>query len=74
MSTLRLGFSGSRKVLGKFAILVGTAMLLQGCGTDMGPAPDQTVKNNPPAPEKEPVVKAPAGGGTLKVMDIKKRH
>lgn len=74
MTTPRLDVPGSRKFLGKFAILAVTAALLQGCGADMGPAPDQAAKNSPPAPDKEPVVKAPAGGGTLKVMDIKKRH
>ncbi len=74
MTIPRLGVPGSWKVFRKFAILAVTAVLLQGCGSDMGPAPDETAKNNPPAPEKEPVVKSRAGGGTLKVMDIKKRH
>lgn len=74
MTIPRLGVTGRWKVLPKFAIFAVTAVLLQGCGSDMGPAPDQTAKNSPPAPGKEPVVKAPAGGGTLKVMDIKKRH
>ncbi|MHB1558492.1 MAG: hypothetical protein ACYC61_13615 [Isosphaeraceae bacterium] len=74
MTISRLGVPRSGKVFGKFAILAVTTVLLQGCGSDMGPAPDQTAKNSPPAPVKEPVVKSPAGGGTLKVMDIKKRH
>ena len=70
----RIGAPDDRELFRKFATLAVAAVLVQGCGSDVGPPPDQTAKNSPPAPAKEPVVKAPGGGGTLKVMDIKKRN
>jgi hypothetical protein len=71
MTIPRLVRSGLLTTPLKLAVLA--AVLLPGCGADTGPPPDETAKNNPPSPAKEPVVKAQGRGGTLKVMDIKKR-
>ncbi len=54
----------SGAILLTFASLIG-----QGCGgPDMGPPPDQTVKNNPPDPTKDSSLKTSRGpgGGTMK--------
>jgi hypothetical protein len=73
MTNPRLGLAGLLSNSTKVAAIVVSALLFQGCSSDMGPPPDQTAKNNPPVPAKEPTVKAPGGRGVLKVMDIKKR-
>jgi hypothetical protein len=72
MTLPRLGLSGCSSSLKKVALVAAAAVIFQGCGPDMGPPPDQTAKNNPPVPEKQPTVKAP-GGGTLKFKDFKHR-
>jgi hypothetical protein len=53
------------------AVAVGF-LVCQGCNSDTGAPPDPNFKNNPPAPEKAPVVRK-AGAGTLKVKSIKDR-
>ena len=66
---LSVFFSPAKKIM----LVAAATLVLQGCGTDTGPPPDQTAKNNPPAPEKQPVVKAKGGGGVMKVKSIKDR-
>jgi hypothetical protein len=73
MTSPCLDLTRLRSTSTKVAVMVAATLLFQGCGTDIGPPPDQNAKNNPPAPEKLPTVKAPGGRGTLKVMDIKRR-
>jgi hypothetical protein len=51
-------------------LVIGFAVLLQGC-SDVDPPPDETAKNAPPAPPKEPNVKQK--GATVKVKSIKDR-
>jgi hypothetical protein len=72
MTIPRLGLSGISSSVKKVVLVAAAAIILQGCGSDMGPPPDQTAKNNPPVPEKQPTVKAP-GGGTLKFKNFKDR-
>lgn len=73
MTNPRLGFLRLFSIVPRVAFIAAAAIIFQGCGSDMGPPPDQTAKNAPPEPEKQPNVKSPGGGGTLKVKDIKKR-
>jgi hypothetical protein len=52
------------------SLVIVFAVLLQGCA-DTGPPPDETAKNAPPAPPKEPNVKQK--GALVKVKSIKDR-
>jgi hypothetical protein len=73
MTNARLGLVRPMSQVTKVALVAAAGLMFQGCGPDMGPPPDQTAKNNPAVPEKEPKVKAPGGGGLLKVKSIKDR-
>ena len=54
----------------KVVVIAVAAVLLTGC-TDTGPPPDETAKNAPPAPPKQPNVMQK--GTTVKVKSIKDR-
>ena len=54
----------------KVVVIAVAAVLLPGC-SDSGPAPDETAKNAPPAPPKDPNAKKK--GATVKVKSIKDR-
>jgi hypothetical protein len=51
-------------------LVIMVAVILQGC-SDMGPPPDETARNAPPAPPKQPSVMHK--GTPLKVKSIKDR-
>jgi len=55
------------------ALLTVAFVAVQGCGPDMGPPPDQNIKNNPVAPASTPEVRGKGAGAPLKVKSIKDR-
>jgi hypothetical protein len=56
------------------SVLLAVAFLVvPGCGPDMGPPPDQSIKNNPVAPASTPEVRGKGAGAPLKVKSIKDR-
>jgi uncharacterized lipoprotein YajG len=54
----------------KVVVIAAAALVLPGC-SDNGPPPDETAKNAPPAPSKEPDVKKK--GAPVKLKSIKDR-
>ncbi len=63
----------TQQTFGRLTAVFGMlfALTLQGC-SDNGPPPDETVKNAPPEPPKEPNAKK-QGGVPVKTKSIKDR-
>jgi hypothetical protein len=63
----------TQRTFGRLSAVLGMlfAFTIQGC-SDNGPPPDETVKNAPPEPPKEPNAKQ-KGGAPVKTKSIKDR-
>ncbi len=71
MSIRFLDITGRSSARRRARRVVAVTLVIPACGPDMGPPPDENVKNNPAM--KPPAAATKAGGAAVKVKSIKDR-